>query len=87
MKDGHRQNGNVLCRSMLTLDLVFAGKDFWDDFIMLNDYAACVYSTHKHTNDKPRLRLIVPLARDVGPEEYEAIARRVAGDIGIDHVR
>lgn len=84
LKDGHRQNGNVLCRSMLTLDLDFAGKDFWDDFIMLNDYAACVYSTHKHTNDKPRLRLIVPLARDVGPEEYEAIARRVAGDIGID---
>ena len=84
LRDGRRINGNVNSRSMLTLDLDFADKDFWDDLIMLNDFACCVYSTHKHTVDKPRLRLIIPLARDVSAEEYEAIARRVAGDIGID---
>ena len=84
LKDGRRLNGNVISRSMLTLDLDFADKDFWDDLIMLNDFACCVYSTHKHTAEKPRLRLIIPLSRDVSAEEYEAIARRVAGDIGID---
>lgn len=27
---------------------------------------------------------MLPLSRPVSPEEYEAIARRIAGDIGID---
>ena len=47
-------------------------------------YQCCIYSTHKHTPEHPRLRLIIPLFRDVGEEEYAAVSRMVAKEIGID---
>lgn len=47
--------------------------------------AALVHSTRKHTDTAPRLRLIMPLDRTVTGEEYEAIARIVAGKIGIEY--
>ena len=81
---GRRKAGNITSRSALTLDLDFAQPGFWDVFTALFSCAACVYSTHKHTPDAPRLRLIVPLDRTVAPDEYVAISRRVAGDLGIN---
>ena len=44
-----------------------------------------VYSTHSHTPQHPRLRIIIPMTRDVNSDEYEAISRRIAADIGIDY--
>lgn len=84
LKSGRRLRGNVKNRSLVTLDADYAGENFWDDFTMLNDFAAALYSTHKHTPKAPRLRLIIPLSKPVSPEQYEAIARRIADDIGID---
>ncbi|MEF9966870.1 virulence-associated E family protein [Anaerorhabdus sp.] len=84
LKEGRRKNGKVLLRSLITLDADYATKTFWNDLTLLNDFACCIYSTHKHKTDSPRLRLVVPLERDVTPEEYEAIARRLAADIGIE---
>lgn len=43
-----------------------------------------VYSTYKHTLEAPRLRLIMPLTRDVSEDEYPAAARKVAQEIGMD---
>ncbi len=43
-----------------------------------------MHSTHKHTLENPRLRLIIPLAREISEEEYAAVARMVAKEIGID---
>lgn len=54
LKGGQRLKGNVKNRSLITLDVDFANKDFWDDFTMLYDYAAALYSTHKHTLNSPR---------------------------------
>ena len=85
LRDGQRRNGHVLSRSMVTLDADFAPVDFWEDVETFTTYAVVAYSTHKHTPDKPRLRLIIPLSRKVTPEEYEAIARKLAADIGIDY--
>ena len=85
LKGKKRKVSEVVSRSMLTLDADFAKDDLWDNFTMLNDYAAAIYSTHKHSNEAPRYRLIIPLARDVTPQEYEAIGRKIAGDIGIDY--
>ena len=44
----------------------------------------CAYSTHSHRPDKPRLRFLLPTSREVTPDEYPAIARRVAQMIGIE---
>ena len=75
---------NIRFRSVLCLDADFADKDLWDDWCIFYGNAGAVYSTHKHTPEKPRLRLVVPLARNVDPEEYQAIGRRVADTLGID---
>ena len=80
--DGSRSS--VRFRSVLCLDADYADHDLWSDWCMFYGNAGAVYSTHKHTPDKPRLRLVVPLSRDVNPEEYQAIGRRVANTLGID---
>lgn len=79
LKDGSRRKEMVLSRSMLTLDM-----DYARDVEMHFDYACCIYSTHKHTPAKPRLRLIIPLSRPVSADEYQAVARMVASQIGIE---
>ena len=84
---GYCNEGNrsdIRHRSILCLDADFATPDLWDDWVMLFANAGAVYSTHKHTSEKPRLRLVVPLARNVTPDEYQAIGRKVAAILGID---
>lgn len=86
LKEGRRKSGTVMSRQILTLDLDFAPADFWD--CLMNNLeitgALAVHSTHKHSAGSPRFRLIMPLDREVSPDEYEAIARKVAEKIGID---
>ena len=88
LRDGRRKNGSVSSRQIITLDADFAPADFWDRAMDLTiegtDCAMAVYSTHKHSAAKPRLRLIIPLDREVTADEYEAIARKMADKVGID---
>ena len=84
---GYCNNGSrsdIAFRSVLCLDADFADAELWPDWELLYDKAAAIYSTHKHTTNNPRLRLVVPLARNVSPDEYQAIGRRVAHTLGID---
>lgn len=86
LEGGRRKTGSVLARQILTLDLDFPPADFWD--VLMNNLeinsALAVYSTHKHSKGTPRYRLIMPLDREVTPDEYEAIARKIAEKVGID---
>lgn len=84
LREGRRKNGTVLCRSMLTLDMDYGKPGIWEEIAMLHDFKCCIYSTHKHTPENPRLRLIIPLSRNITEEEYPAVARMVAKQIGID---
>lgn len=84
LTNGRRTKSNVLYRQVLTLDVDFSHNNFWWDFTVLFDCAAVIHSTHKSTPEKPRHRLIIPLNREVSQEEYQAIARKVAGDLNID---
>lgn len=83
LKNGHRGRGSVLCRSGLALDMD-NGTDDSLERIQAAGYTCCVYSTHKNTLKQPRLRVIIPMTRDVTEAEYPAVARMVAKDIGID---
>ena len=74
----------MLCSSMLTLDMDYGTEGVVDELEMLFGYQICIYSTHKHTPDEPRLRLIIPLSREISEEEYPAVGRMVAKEIGID---
>lgn len=83
---GVRKTHAVACRSLLTLDADHcddATSIFIDSALMGRQHA--VYSTHKHTTGHPRLRVIIPLSREVSAEEYVPIARRMAEMIGIDY--
>lgn len=84
LTNGRRDKTNVLYRQLITLDIDFSHENFWWDFTMLFDCAAVIHSTHKSCPEKPRHRLIIPLDREVSQEEYQAIARKVAGDLNID---
>lgn len=45
--------------------------------------AAAIYSTRKHAEYAPRLRVIIPLDKTALPDEYEPAARKMAELIGI----
>ena len=84
LKGGRRKKDCVEFRSALTLDMDHAVQDIPEQVEMFFDFRCLIYSTHKHTPENPRLRLIIPLSRNVSPDEYVAIARKVAEDIGIE---
>ena len=84
LRDGRRKKDSVISRSGLTLDMDYAAPDVIDQLEMFTAYRCFIYSTHKHTPEKPRLRLIIPLSREVTPDEYIAVARKIAEEIGIE---
>jgi putative DNA primase/helicase len=81
---GRRKKLNVVHRQLLTLDIDFGTKAIWSKFKLLFDNAACIYSTHKHTPESPRLRLLIPLDQPYFADECEAIARKIAGMLDIE---
>jgi predicted P-loop ATPase len=84
LRSGRRKPENVMHRQVLTLDIDFAHNDFWDDFKMQFDNAAVLHATHKHTEASPRYRLVIPVSREMTPDEYVAISRSVAGTLNIE---
>ena len=75
LRDNRRKRENVTCRSMLTLDCDHADAGFIARFLSGCKHAACLYTTHGHTPEAPRVRVIVPMTRDVTPDEFVAISR------------
>ena len=85
LKGGRRKKDCVKSRSALTLDADYATMDLVDMIEMFYDFRCIIYSTHKHTQEKPRLRLIIPLSREITPDEYIAVSRKVAEDMGMEY--
>ncbi len=81
---GMRGKGNVLCRSLVVLDLDNCGPGVIETTLASSPWKCCYHTTHKHRPEKPRLRLVFPLARDVSEEEYEPVARKIAAFFGIE---
>lgn len=84
LKQGRRKKGFVLCRSMIVLDMDYGTPNIWVEVIMKSTFKCCGYSTHKHALEKPRIRLAIPLSREISEAEYPAVSRMVAKEIGID---
>lgn len=81
LKNGKRNNASVVNRCLVCLDIDNADPGVYDDLdtTFINAYA--LYSTHSHTPEKMRLRLIIPLSRTVTPDEYAALSRRIADEL------
>lgn len=84
LRGGRRKPANVTHRQLLTLDLDYATLHFWDIFELMLGCAAVCHGTHKHSDETPRYRLVIPLDREVAADEYEAIARKLAGSLNIE---
>jgi len=82
--DGRRRAQNVAYRQLVTLDLDYATEHFWSLFTITFPYAAVLHSTHSHTPENPRYRLVFPLTRKVSSDEYLAVTRWIAGELGIE---
>ena len=88
LKNGVRKKGHVISRCLGCLDAdnipaevnfpalcrgIFAGFDWF------------LYSTHKHRPEAPRYRLVILFDREVSEEEYPALMRMVAKQLGMDY--
>jgi putative DNA primase/helicase len=84
--NGTRNAKNITTRNLITLDLDHAPKDYRVLFEQcVGGLEFCIYSTHKHSPGKPRLRMLFPLSRTVSGAEYKAVARKLAQKIGIEY--
>jgi putative DNA primase/helicase len=90
LEGGIRQKGNVKHKRIICLDIDNCPTDFKIqnilDTLEILDYNYMLHSTHKHTLLAPRVRIIIPLSREVSNVEYEFIGREIANLIGIDMV-
>lgn len=82
---GRRIRGAVKERYLITLDADNPSEDFLLDLDMeLGGMEYVLYSTHSHTDANPRYRVIIPVDRAMKPDEYQAVSRRIADNIGIE---
>ena len=88
LKEGIRKNGNVTFRTLglLDADSIPADTDFQRIVrTALDGVTYFLYSTHSHTPETPRYRIVILFNRTVSEDEYPAVMRMVAKQIGMDY--
>lgn len=81
LHNGRRKKEYAKGRDLITLDadtIEMGGTQRVLNLVASLGCAYAIYSTRKHQTTGPRLRIVLPLDRTSTPEEYEAIARKVA---------
>jgi len=73
-----RQDVFLECRSLLTLDIDVYSEGDYDDLAFDLEMSGCgafvAYSTYRSTSKSPRVRVVLPLSREVSGKEYRAIS-------------
>lgn len=86
--EGNRRKANFVSgRDVMTLDMDSIPAGQTDDILRRVEGLGCnycIYSTRKHCEAKPRLRILIPFDRTVNADEYEPCARKLASLIGIE---
>ncbi|SEO11806.1 virulence-associated E family protein [Paenibacillus sp. OK076] len=86
LSGGRRKANAVIGRDLVTLDLDNIPAGGTADILRRLDSLGCgyaVYSTRKHEENRPRLRVVAPLDKMATADEYEPIARKLGEIIGI----
>jgi Family of unknown function (DUF5906)/Primase C terminal 2 (PriCT-2) len=81
-----RKLENLIARTFITLDIDYPemSLDKIEELLIWNvDCRVIAYSTHRSTREAPRIRLIVPLDREVSADEYRVVSRRFADQLGL----
>ncbi|AVV56398.1 virulence protein E [Paenibacillus glucanolyticus] len=86
VRTGRRKKENVDSRSLITLDVDRGDDDFlFSAELVLGGTAYVIYSTHSHRPEKPKYRLIIPVNRNMSPDEYAAVSRKLSEHIGMEY--
>lgn len=86
VRGGRRKKENIDTRSLITLDADHADDGFmFACELVLGGNAYVIYSTHSHRSQKPKYRLIIPGDRPMSPDEYGAVSRKIAEQIGMEY--
>lgn len=83
-----RKASAVSGRDIVTLDLDNIPAGLTSDILRRIDglgFGYCVYSTRKHSEAAPRLRVLIPLNRTCTADEYEPLARKLAEFVGMEY--
>ncbi|MGG3282754.1 VapE domain-containing protein [Paenibacillus solani] len=86
VRTGRRKKENVDSRSLITLDVDRGDNDFlFSAELVLGGTAYVIYSTHSHRPEKPKYRLLIPVDRNMSPDEYAAVSRKLSEHIGMEY--
>ena len=83
----YRKDDNIINRSVIALDYdeITDFKGLYNAINkQLGSYAWAFHTTHSHTTENPRIRLMVPLNEPVSAEDYRKSARALAHKIGYE---
>lgn len=86
LKGTRRKKEDVVFRSGITLDGDKLKSDFIEWYREKHPYQSIFYTTHSHTPEAPRGRIVIPATRDMTPQEANAISRYLAAWIGINQI-
>jgi len=81
-----RREASMVGRSLLTLDADDTGMTLDDIELQLTmglDCSFAAYTTYNHSAGKPKLRIVVPLSREVTPDEYRQLSNKIGDALGI----
>ncbi|WP_298971745.1 virulence-associated E family protein [uncultured Roseobacter sp.] len=79
--DGRRRRNNVQPSDLITLDFDDCDPQLFEDLengLILHGYELFWHTSRKHTPEKPRVRIIIPLVGKVDRDRYEAASRIIA---------
>ena len=86
--DAYRRNDtNLIYRDLIFLDydnITITSEDFKATVERaIGDYSYIIYPTIKHTEEKPRFRLVVKPSEPMNKETYKAVVTEIAEKIGL----
>ena len=81
----YRDSQNFVARHAITYDFDHVTIDTWGEVLQAwQGLEFAMYTTFSHTIERPRFRVVMPLSRPAGFDEFQAVARKVAADINIE---
>lgn len=80
----HRRKDAVVSRSAISLDIDSPERTFADAVELAFPYAGLMHTTYSSSPDAPRYRLIIPVDRELAPDEYVAASHAIMQMLGRD---
>ena len=84
-----RNDNSLIYRDLIFLDydsITLSSEDFKDTVKKaIGNYSYIIYPTIKHTEEKPRYRLVVKPSEPMNKETYKAVVTEIAAKIGLEY--